>query len=341
MKPWFELAGPEREAVLSSSVLLSRNLEGVPFPPVLDSSRKKNVLGKAREAILGEKSLLAGSFHLVSMSSLSGTEAVALAERGVILPSFLGEEKSRGLFLSEDESQSVMVNGEDHFLLQVRTSGLSLRETYHKADRLDTILDKSLHFAFDKRLGYLTRNPALLGTGMVVSMDLHLPALTETGAAVRISADLRPLGILLRGIPGVSMGLCGSVYRLSNRMTLGITEQEAVTNLCGIAGQLIAQERAERNKLIRDLSVQDMVGRSLGIFSSARLLNYREFLRLASVVRFGIAAGFLNSISFEKIDSLLMYAQPANLSLRAGHKLSPDEERAARAELVRNTFVRK
>lgn len=338
MKPWFEQPGPDRESVLASRILLSRNLGGIPFPPLLDAEGQENILNQARKSILSQNSLLAGSFRFLRLSSLSELEAVALAERGAVIPEFLGAEDGRGLFLSEDESQSVMVNGEDHFLLQVRSAGLSLREAYGRADRLDTILDKSLHFAFDQRLGYLTRNPAILGTGMMVSMDLHLPALTETGAAMRISADLRPLGILLRSISGLSVPICGSVYRLSNRMTLGITEQEAVTNLCGIAGQLIAQERAGRNKLIRDLSVQDMVGRSFGIFSSARLLGYNEFLRLASVVRFGIAAGFLKNIGLEKIDSLLMCAQPAGIALKAGHRLSGAEESAARAKLVRNAF---
>ena len=130
----------------------------------------------------------------------------------------------------------------------------------------------------------------------------------------------------------------GSVCRLSNRMTLGISEQEAIDNLNGIAKQIIAQEYQARKKLLSNISVQDMIGRSIGIFHTARLLEYNEFLDLASIVRLGIAEGFEKSMSAADIDALTMRLHPANLVLEAGMGLTEDEEKAMRAQIVREFF---
>lgn len=340
MRCWYEIAGPERGTVISSRVCFSRNLRGVPFPPKLNFRGKKAVLDQVQKTVFSEKSSIPRYFSFTELSGMKSGQLLALAERGVIPPDFVEQPDGRALLATEDESCSVMINGEDHFLIQVRQAGLALNEAYRRADKLDTILDESFSFAFDDQLGFLTRNPALLGTGMTVSFNLHLPALTETGAVARIASNLRPLGISLRSTLGFGARPRGAVCRLSNQMTLGISEQEAITNLCGIAGQIIAQERAERNKLARSISIQDTVGRSLGIFRSARLLSYDEFLNFASIVRFGIATGLVHEIGVETIDLLAMRAQPANLALAfGGGAQSPEEECAARAELVRKTLA--
>lgn len=334
MKKWYEEAGPEREAVVSSSVCLSRNLREVPFPELLDADGKRAVAKKLHDAAFRENSAVARDFQFCDLEKLRTVEAVALAERGVLDADFVENREGRCLLVSPDESRSVLANGEDHFLIRVRMPGLSLREAYSAADGLDTFLDDSLHFAYDEKLGYLTGNPAILGTGMLASLNLHLPALADTGAAARIAANLRPLGLSLSAV----LHPHGSVFRLANRMTLGLSEQDAVSNLCGIARQIIAQEYGARKKLIRSISVQDTVERSLGIFRSARLLGYEEFLDLASVVRFGAASGFEKSVRMEEIDSLAVRVQPACLALEAGMGLTENEERAMRATIVREAF---
>ena len=70
-----------------------------------------------------------------------------------------------------------MIGEEDHLRIQVMQAGLELDRAYRTADELDTALDSRLHFAFDDRLGYLTQCPTNLGTGLRVSVMLHLPML--------------------------------------------------------------------------------------------------------------------------------------------------------------------
>ena len=335
MIKWYEKPGPECAAVVSSRVSVSRNLRGVPFPALLEADEKRRVAKRLHDAAFRANSEVARNFQSINLEKLRTAEAVAMAERGILRADFVEHREGRYLLLSPDESQSVVANGEDHFLIQVRAAGLCLQDAYAAADRLDTFLDDSLHFAYDKRLGYLTSNPAALGTGMLASLELHLPALADTGAVGRIASNLRPLGLSFSS----ALHPHGSVFRLSNRMTLGISERDAVSNLCGIARQIIAQEYETRKQLIRSISVQDTVERSLSIFRSARLLGYEEFLDLASVIRFGAATGFETSIRIEDIDSLAMRVQPACLTLEAGMGLTENEERALRASIVRTAFA--
>ena len=335
MKKWYETQGPEQRAVISSCVCLSRNLRGIPFPAGLDTAGKKEVEQKICTAVFSENSSISHEFRRIDLAGLKTAEASALAERGVSRADFADDREGRSALVAEDESETVMMNGEDHYLIQARKPGLALEEAYRAADRLDTVLDKYLHFAYDDRLGYLTSNPAILGTGMLVLLDLHLPALSDTGAALRIATNLRMLGITLSS----AFQPRGSVYRLSNRMTLGISEREAIENLNGIARQILEQEYQARKKLLADISVQDTVGRSLGIFRSARLLSYDEFLDLAAIVRFGIAEGFEKDFSVVDIDALTMRIHPSNLVLEAGMGLTENEERAMRAQIVRKAFA--
>ena len=161
----------------------------------MNSQQRTQVLQKVREAIetLDEK------FMFVLMDDVSELDAVAMVERHLISPDFADSKPGRALAVTEDESISIMINEEDHLRIQVIKEGASLREAYALADRIDTALDKILHFAFDSKLGYLTQCPTNLGTGMRASVMMHLCALGESRTVSRIAANLSKLGFVIRG----------------------------------------------------------------------------------------------------------------------------------------------
>ena len=268
------------------------------------------------------------------MGSLTQTDAVSLVERHLVSPEFASEREGRGLLLMKDESVSIMINEEDHLRIQVMQQGLALDEVYQMANRLDTLLDERLKFAFDDRLGYLTQCPTNLGTGMRASLMLHLPALQDSGAMNRIAGNLSKLGMTIRGLYGEGTQPKGALYQLSNQVTLGLSEEAAISNLKDIALQLVAQERAARKNLVKQIETQDAIGRSLGILRYAKLLNNDEFMKLISNVRLGISMGYIDHISYDQINTLMIEAQPATLMKQAGKNLSPMERDQKRAELV-------
>jgi protein arginine kinase len=334
MSKWYEKSGPESDTVISTRIRLARNLHELPFPVKMNKADRKKLVQGVAEAT--KNCTAEYDFQFVNMEDVSKVEAVSLVERHLASPEFISECDGRGMLVTEDETVSVMLNGENHLSLQTILEGLNLQRAYQTADQLDTMLEKSLHFAFDETLGYLTQNPVDLGTGMRASLMLHLPALKDGGEISRISTSLSKLGLALRGIYGSGTEPKGAIYQLSNQVTLGLSEQEAITNLESIAMQIITQERTARQTLAQSLDIQDTVSRSLAILQSARIMTNDEFMRLISNVRFGVAAGLIENVNYDVINRLIIEAQPATLMLSSGKKLTPNERHVLRAQMVHN-----
>ena len=147
------LTDGDRDVVVCGRVCLLRNLGGIPFPPLLDAGGRRRVLEEIRAAVPDRGDLPPGRFRFFAMDAVGETEAVSFVERGWADADFIAEREERGLFVSEDRSCSILVNGENHVSVRAVSAGSGLRQAFRLADWLDTVLDKSLHFAFDPRLG--------------------------------------------------------------------------------------------------------------------------------------------------------------------------------------------
>ena len=150
----------------------------------------------------------------------------------------------------------------------------------------------------------------------------------------RVANNLSKLGLAIRGTYGEGTDAIGALYQLSNQVTLGLSEREAVANLNSIAMQLVAQERSTRETLVKSMEAQDVICRSVGILQNARMLSNNEFMKLISNVRLGIATGLIANISYDVISSMIAQVQPATVMLPSGKKLTPTERDALRAKIV-------
>ncbi len=334
MIKWYEKSGAQGDAVISTRLRLARNIREYPFPAKLNADQRQKVEQAVKDAVMNCVDSIDKNFRFLNMEDLSQTEAVSLVERHLVSPEFISDRKGRGLILTDDECISIMINEEDHLRIQVMQEGLSLNEAYDLADRLDSMLNGRLDFAFDERLGYLTQCPTNLGTGMRASLMLHLPALQESGTMGRIAANLSKLGLAIRGTYGEGTEPVGAMYQLSNQVTLGLSEREAIQNLSSIAMQLVSQERTAREALVKNIETQDAIFRSAGILQNARMLSNEEFMKLISNVRLGISAGLITNISYDAVNSLIVQVQPATIMLPGQQKLTPAQRDALRAEIV-------
>lgn len=326
------------KVVISTRVRLARNLKDYPFPARLSRQGKEEVIEKVRDAVKNGNSVLANDFSYIKMSEVDPRRSVSLVEKRLVSPEFISDSEGRALLLSSDESLSVMLNEEDHIRLQVITKGLSLDEAYDTADKLDTLLDERLEFAFDEKLGYLTQCPTNLGTGMRASVMMHLPALEKSRAISRITGNLAKLGLTIRGAHGEGTEPKGALYQLSNQVTLGISEKAAIENLKSITAQLAAQEEQARERLCRSAEVRDAIARSLGILRYALVISHDEALKLLSNVRLGIVSGQIEGIDAEVIDKLMTDVEPATLSVNSGKVLAPNERDEERAKLIKSVI---
>lgn len=323
------------DVVISTRIRLARNLKDYPFPCKLNSQGREKVIEKVRDAVKKSNSPVASDFSFIRMSELSSSQSVSLVEKRLVSPEFISETDGRALLISKDECFSIMINEEDHIRLQVITKGLSLEQAYDTADKLDTLLDENLDFAFDEKLGYLTQCPTNLGTGMRASVMLHLPALEKSRAINRIAGNLSKLGLTIRGAHGEGTEPKGALYQLSNQVTLGISEKAAIENLKNITEQLIAQENQARERLCSSIDIQDAISRSLGILRSALVISHDEALKLLSNVRLGIVSNQITDVSTETIDRLMLAVEPATLTVTLNKNLSAHDRDIERAKLIR------
>jgi protein arginine kinase len=76
--------------------------------------------------------------------------------------------------MNRRQTLSIMLNEEDHLRMQAIRAGLQLKAAFKAINKVDTELEKSVDFAFDPVLGYLTACPSNVGTGMRASAMLHV-----------------------------------------------------------------------------------------------------------------------------------------------------------------------
>lgn len=322
------------EAVVSTRIRLARNLRDYPFPIRLPADKAREIADKVEEALKGCDI----RFHRIDLDKVSDAIRVAMIERHLVSPDFISAKEGRAVFLSDDNTVSIMVNEEDHIRLQVIKDGFEPDEAYALADKVDNILSKKLNFAFHEQLGYLTQCPTNLGTGMRASVMLHLPALEISGAVYRIGANLSKLGLTMRGLYGESTKPDGAFFQLSNQVTLGISEKAAIDNLRNITTQLITQEMRAREPMMNDIEAQDKIHRALGLLKTARLMDHSEAMRLLSLVRLGVSSKLLETLSVDSIDKLIVEIQPASIMTRYGDTMTPRDRDIKRAEIIRERF---
>ncbi|MBQ8210759.1 MAG: protein arginine kinase [Clostridia bacterium] len=335
MNKWYENKS-NNDVVLSTRIRFARNLEDYPFPCRLDTQGKEQVCKAVKDALADVSGL---QLQYIEMSSLTQKQAVALAERHLISPEFATPQAGRALLLSPDESVSIMLCEEDHIRIQVIKSGLDLQGTFDLANKIDDLLDSKLKFAFDERIGYLTQCPTNLGTGMRASVMMHLPSLSKCNQISRLVSTVSKLGLTIRGTYGEGTGAKGDIYQLSNQISLGISENNALDNLKAITMQIATQERTVGEEFVKNVNVLDRINRAYGILSTARLLSTDEMLDLFSWVRLGVMYKIIDT-DITILNELTETMQAATLACANREDMNGDERDEARAKAVRNKLFK-
>ena len=333
---WLRGSGPMSEVVISSRVRLARNVKGFPFLSVAPRSKRRDLEQRIREAILDAE--LSPETLYVDLDKASDRDRELLVERHLISKQHAAAEGARGVAVGQDEDLSIMVNEEDHLRLQVLRSGLQLDEAWDQINRVDDKLEDDLEFAFHKRFGYLTACPTNVGTGIRVSVMLHLPALKLTGEIEKVFRAAKEMKLAVRGLYGEGTEATGDFYQISNQTTLGKEEAEIFDDFKHVViPKIIDYERAARGTLRseRATALDDIVFRALGLLKSARLMSSEESLKFLSHLRLGIHLGRVKDVEIRTVNELVLMTQPAHLQALMGKRLEGDDRRAARAEFIR------
>jgi protein arginine kinase len=345
---WLRGAGDASDVVLSSRVRIARNLAGFPFMTTAERADRAQVLELCKRRMMNLPLGEGRRMLWVDLHSATPDERDALVERQLISRNHAkgklstgsgGQDEPRGVaVILPEERVSAMINEEDHLRLQSIRSGLALDECLADVDWLDDELEKGLDFAFHPRFGYLTACPTNVGTGLRLSVMMHLPGLKMTGELEKASRAAHDMGLAIRGFHGEGSEANGEFYQVSNQTTLGKSDAMLLRELNDeIVPRLVGYERHARNRLLGDRreTTHDAVARALGTLRHARLLRAAEAMELLGLVRLGVVGGLLTEVNLDTVHGLLLAIQPAHLQRITGRVLTPAERRSARANLCR------
>ncbi|MBE6083930.1 MAG: ATP--guanido phosphotransferase [Selenomonas ruminantium] len=335
---WLQSGGADRDVVLASRILLSRNLRDLPFPNRADLYELAKVEERVAAAVPALQDVIGENLQAVQMENLSNLQREVLREKQLISEKMLRNPQHRTVYVGESQAVSLMVNEEDHIRIQCVTAGLNLAEPLKKAFAIDDMLESQLDIAFDEKMGYLTSSPTNLGTGLRAAVLLHLPGLVFTRNVSSIINISPQLGLAVRPLYGDDKEQPGCLFQIANQLTLGYSEQELIDNLRGAVTEIVAHERRARKALALYMKerLEDEVWRAYGTLSYARLLSEKEVLELLSRLRLGMDLKLIRGLAPECYGQMLLASRTSFLqNLAANENLSKTEIDRLRAQHVR------
>jgi protein arginine kinase len=333
---WLRGAGPLHEIVISTRIRLARNIQGFPFlTRALPEQRAE--IADTIEAAVGKAALLREYVHL-DLEQLDELDRLLLVERHLISKQHAEASGARRVAFHPSEASSLMINEEDHLRLQVMRSGLQLDESWEEINAIDDALDEQLEFEFHPQFGYLTACPTNVGTGIRVSVMLHLPALRLTNELEKVAQAAKDMKLAVRGLFGEGTEALGDFFQVSNQITLGRSESEIIDDFRDdVIPKIVEYENQARRALVknRPVALDDKIWRAMGLLRSARLMSSNEALQCLSHIRMGLHTGRLTSIDLQTVNELFLQSQQAHLQKLQGERLSGEQRSMARAALIR------
>ena len=324
----------QNDVVLSSRVRLARNYQDIPFPTMMNDVWAAESVRRATDAMGAMDD--ADAYELLRLHDEAPVDRQALVERHLVSRDLIRRADIAAALIRRDGRVSIMVNEEDHLRIQTLLPGDQLETAAALARSVDDRFERTVQYAFDEQLGYLTTCPTNTGSGMRASVMLHLPALTMAGQMGAVNQGVAKLGLTIRGLYGEGSEAQGNLYQVSNQITLGRTEQEIVETIGAVGKQLTDLERRQREVLKErdEAALEDQLMRSVGVFAYARRIDSKEFMQCWSDVRLAAALGLVD-LSLEELDALVYEAQPACIIQKAVGELTAQQRDQARADMTR------
>jgi len=368
---WISERGAEADCTVLTQLSLVRNLADFPFPDRCSAAECANIEDRVLAAFESINLLSSGEYY--PLREIPALKARVLAERRLLTLELMHARHPGGIFVSKDQSLSILVNASEHITIRAIGGGQQLAEVWQRINTLDDALGSVLDYAFHEKLGFLAAGASHLGTGLKAAVLLHLPGLGAQGALGALVDQTATQRLIFQGVrPGVRpdsrtfrrqpaagapepigdqslftdlLGAVlapvnaspGELYLLVNQGSLGESEEEILFHVRHSASSIIAAERAVRDLLLGDqrIATEDRIGRARGIAAGARQLSFAEGLSLLSSLRLGIGLEMLEGLSLTQLNRLLLDSQAGHLQAANEGNVETASLSAARANLFR------
>ncbi|WP_295163437.1 guanido phosphotransferase [uncultured Brachyspira sp.] len=288
---WIYQKGEDDNIVLYSKISIYRNLDNIKFFHHMD----KDDFDKT-EAILKsgiEKLNLDLSYtKLINLPAIN----IRMLIENLTIP-INKNMVNASLFTDADESLSLLINSNEHLEIQTINRGLELEKCFNRAYSIENILDKNIDFAYDKKFGFLTASPSIVGTSMKAEVCIAVPCLiwkTPDNIDYIINECMKK---------GFEANIKNGIIKISNNIMIGVTEKFIFDSIIEKVKEISEKEKKIRSRIkkLDRLKAEDRIYRSHAILLSARSLKYRELINYSLWLRLGIYYDMIDGISLDTI----------------------------------------
>ena len=330
---WFKEVAKDSDVVISSRIRFARDIKGYKFP-VLMSDKEKNDLINFLKAKVDMK-----KYNFLEMKDIDDTTKLSLMEQHIISKEFVPNDLG-AIITNEDSSIVAMINEEDHLRIQAFEPGFNIDKCYRKLEEFTDKLGEKVEYIKNDKYGYITSCPTNVGSGMRVSVMLHLPALARIGLLNKLLDQAASIGVSVRGLYGENTNSDGYMYQISNQKTLGMSDENIISGIKAIVTSIVEQERKAR-EVLKDGNIQfeDEIFRAYGILKNARVISEEEALKLLSKVRLGVAIRMIDDIDLKRVQELMVNILTNTLKMLKKQDFSRQEELIARGNYLREVLT--
>jgi len=333
--PWDNNSNP---IWLASSVVLQRNIEKFKFPGKLDVDCKKQIIALISKKLLASEMLSKPA--LIKAEELDALEKEWLVEHFLCNHSYHQAGAGEAFIMDESGAFLASLNLFDHLHLQLVDHQGELENTWNRLVKIESALGKGLNYAFSPNFGFLTADPTLCGTALIVSVYLQLPGLIHTNQLDDILEKTVDESFLVTGVQGDPEEIFGDVIRIQNNYTLGITEENIISSLRSVVTKLIVEENNARKKIAKEESaeIKDRISRAYGILIHSYQIEAIEALNALSLLKLAADVHWLKGIDHQQLNQLFFNCRRAHLSCQSSEKISQEELPHKCAEMIHKSL---
>jgi arginine kinase len=266
-----ELQQKFKKYVSFTRIRVARNITGHPFPAGATSDDRKIIEDLLKDSIKTLQGTLKGRYYslkkfladekLMKQGLLSKEDEVSIKNTkkfmfqippvGVFLASGAASDfpNYRGVYVSNNNEVALWINEEDHIRIISMKEGGDLNAVINNFSSLHKAIttkfqEAGKEYAFNDKLGFLSSCCSNIGTAMRMSFWMDLPKLSAGNnmSVMKKIADKYSLQIRPKG--GEHTKNEGSIWDVSNKRRLGLTEVELIQGLIDGAKELIDMEES-------------------------------------------------------------------------------------------------
>ena len=320
--------------LMSSELYIYINLKDIVFPNKLSIEEGREFSEKICDIILKNKNY---KFKKVNLWEESKENLFLLLELGIISFKLYKNKEYASVLINEDDRYVIRINEENHITLFYRGIKTTCRELYNKAQKVIEDISREFDIGYNDRFGYLNSTIDKLGTGIKAYTILHLPLLNNLNMIESLTSELDKVGVEFHDVFTNEYKGISNLYRLSNKITVGVTAEEIFNDVEAMTYQMIIKETKER-KYLKETDYEglcDNIFRAKAILENARKMTYSEELKLISMLRFGIEVGLVKSVCIADINELLLTTKYNHIKTLTDEKINENQENILRATKIR------